>query len=62
MTVHAGDSHIPARPAAKAQAPVRPGFCPDCRTAQLTHGRQVCQACGALRLMRARAAEAEAGR
>ena len=54
------------QPAPKAPTPfrpsVRPGFCPGCRTAQLTHGREVCQACGALRLIRGRDAETEAGR
>jgi hypothetical protein len=31
----------------------RPGMCPDCGTARLVNGREVCQACGVLRLIRA---------
>lgn len=39
----------------------RPGICPDCGASQLTHGRQICQACGVVKLLRARDADAEAG-
>jgi hypothetical protein len=39
----------------------RPGFCPECGTAQPVNGREVCQACAALKLIYARDAEAEAG-
>jgi len=35
--------------AAIAAKPVPPGKCPVCRTADLTHGREMCQACGAVR-------------
>jgi len=50
----------PGRPA-RGRAATRPGMCPDCGTAQLTCGRAICQACGALRLLRGRDAGAEAG-
>lgn len=37
----------------------RPGICPECGTAQLVNGREVCQACAALALIYAREREAE---
>jgi hypothetical protein len=43
----------PGRTTAEAPAPRRRAApehpCPDCRTAELTHAREVCQACGLLR-------------
>lgn len=56
-----GNSPQPSRAASRVPSgprEPRPGTCPDCRSAQLTHGRTVCQACGALRIIREREAEA----
>jgi hypothetical protein len=31
--------------------PAQPGKCPDCRTADLAYGREVCQACSVVRIL-----------
>jgi hypothetical protein len=40
-------------------APENP--CPDCGTAELTNGREVCQACGLLRILSSRDAQPPSG-
>jgi hypothetical protein len=40
-----------------AGKPAREGVCPECHTAQLVSGREVCQSCAALKLIYARERE-----
>jgi hypothetical protein len=52
------DARNAARRPAEQQPGTPAGKCPDCTTADLTYGRTVCQACSAVKLIRAREPEA----
>jgi hypothetical protein len=54
-----GRRHEGASSLRRRAAPENP--CPDCGTAELTHGRQVCQACGLPPILTARAAPPPGG-